>query len=209
VDQALSYKITAPGQAERRDPGATRTVLVEQLEIADLDTFMRRILAEAAAEPPMSRTLLRRDYETALNLLQRASEAVPILLQQCQALDTELREVRQQSEKDLHAANKVTDQWHQLALALKAKIDENDREITALRERIEAAEARFAAGEQQADAVRQQASTAIGIATLFHDRIVEAFGVGSQAHAAMDLLAKGGLDGRPGASDEQADRPAD
>ncbi len=172
-------------------------MVVEGLSIPDLDSFMRRIFSEAADQrepPPGPRALLRRDYETALNLLQRASDAFPVLMRQCQKLENEIRQLRVQAQADLNAANQVTDQWHQLALALKAKVDENEVEIARLKQRIEAAEERMAAGQQHADAVQQQASVAIGITTLFHDKIVEAFGVGSQAHAALDLIAKGGLE---------------
>jgi hypothetical protein len=188
------------GRGDAREttiPALTRKVT----QLPGLDTFMQRVFEQSspdgsALDEVGAQTLLRRDYETAFNLLQRASEAFPVLMRQCQRLEGEVRQIRVQAKADITAANGVTEQWHQLAMALKDKLDESERELAATRQRLSVAEMQMASDRRQADDAEHQASIAIGITTLFHDKIVEAFGVGSQAHSALDLVARGEVERR-------------
>lgn len=141
--------------------------------------------------------LMRRDYETAFMLLQRASDAFPALLRHCQQLETEINHLRADRQAEVQDARGETQQWQQIALAMKMHIEENEHQIALLRKRLEAAEERLEAGQSMTQAAEQQASLAIGITTLFHDKIIDAFGVGSAAHAALDTVAQGGLGPEP------------
>lgn len=142
-------------------------------------------------------SLRRRDYETAFTLLQRASDAFPVLLRHSQQLEAEISHVKADLQADLESARGETQQWQQIALALKMHIEENEQQIALLRKRLAAAEERLEAGQSLAHEAEQQASLAIGITTLFHDKIIDAFGVGSAAHTALDTLAQGGLNPEP------------
>lgn len=137
--------------------------------------------------------LMRRDYETAFTLLQRASDAFPALLRHCQQLEAEISHLRADREADVQDARGETQQWQQIALTMKMHIEENEHQMELLRKRLEAAEERLEAGQSLTQAAEQQANLAIGITTLFHDKIIDAFGVGSAAHTALDTVAQGGL----------------
>ena len=138
---------------------------------------------------------MRRDYETALMLLQRASDAFPALLRHCQHLESEMRRADVEAQDDLRVAKGETQQWQQIAVAMKMHIEEREHQIALLRKRLAAAEERLAQGHSMAQAAEQQATVAMGITTLFHDKIIDAFGVGSPAHAALDAVAQGSIGG--------------
>ena len=140
-----------------------------------------------------SSSLSRRDYDTAFTLLQRASTTFPALLRHCQQLESELRRVRVEAASDLQSARGETQQWQQIAVAMKMHIEEGEHQIEILRKRLESAEERLAAGQSIVKAAEQQASFALGLTTLFHDKIIDAFGVGSPAHPTLDAVAQGAL----------------
>ena len=189
---ALSKNVI-DGRGDDRDPSGG--VPSRSVTLPDFDSFMQRVFEQTAngggRADPNDTSLLRRDYETAFNLLQRASEAFPVLMRRCERLEGEMRDVRSQAQAEIAAAHGVTDQWHQLAAALKEKYEESERELEGVRQRLLAAEAEVVAGRRQIVEAEHQASVAVGITTLFHDKIVEAFGVGSPAHVALDLIARG------------------
>lgn len=171
--------------------------------VPDFGSFLRQVFPEVrsaedgvlgglATRSPNA-VLLRRDYETAFTLLQRASDAVPALLRHCQQLEADIKHIRSQAQAEVQDARGETQQWQQIALAMKMHIEESDHQVALLRKRLAAAEERLQAGQTLTQAAEQQASLAIGITTLFHDKIIDAFGVGSAAHAALDTLAQGGL----------------
>lgn len=169
--------------------------------VPDFGSFLRQVFPEVrSAEDGMlgglathgpSAVLLRRDYETAFTLLQRASDAVPALLRHCQQLEAEVNHVQSEAQAALQDARGETQHWQQIALAMKMHIEESEHQIALLRKRLAAAEERLQADQSLTHAAEQQASLALGITTLFHDKIIDAFGVGSAAHAALDALARG------------------
>lgn len=198
----MSSKKTIPEAQESRTVVRAGTRLGEQAAVPDFGSFMRRVFPEDerpaehendGALVSTSRgavSLLRRDYETAFSILHRASEAFPALMRQCQMLEAEVRQMRMETEADLAAAGNEKLRWQQLAVALKNRLEDSDREIAQLRKRLESSEQRVVAGRQLASAAQQKASLAIGITTLFHDKIVESFGVGSPAHSTLDALMR-------------------
>lgn len=164
--------------------------------VPDFGSFMRQIFPDGRmgdAQRGQPAQLTRRDYETALTLLHRASEAFPALLRHCQQLEADMRRVRADADADVRAAQSDTHQWQQVALAMKMHIEEAEHQIAVMRKQLQVAEERLAAGQNLATAAEQQASLAIGITTLFHDKIIDAFGVGSPAHATLDAVAQGAL----------------
>lgn len=170
----------------------------------DFSSFMRLVFPEGAAGAGRetgaltttgwsSSSLVRRDYETALTLLQRASETFPALLHHCQQLESDLRRLRIDAEGEIAAAKGESQRWRQIAVAMKMHIEESEHQVEILRKRLDAAEERLAAGQTITKAAERQASLALGITTLFHDKIIDAFGVGSPAHATLDAVARGPL----------------
>ena len=199
----MSSKKSIPEPHESRTVVRTRSSLGDQAP--DFGSFMRRVFPEderhdtegtdgaLVATSRSAVSLLRRDYETAFSILHRASEAFPVLMRQCQVLEAEVRQVRTEAEADLAAAGSEKLRWQQLAVALKNRLEDSDREIAQLRKRLESSEQRVVAGRQLASAAQHKASLAIGITTLFHDKIVESFGVGSPAHSTLDGLMRDAL----------------
>lgn len=199
--------MTANGIGGEDGQRRERTMLAADARLAtavpDFGSFLRQVFPEVrGAEEGMAGglatrssngVLLRRDYETAFTLLQRASDAVPALLRHSQQLEADITHVRSEGQAAVQDARGETQQWQQIALAMKMHIEENEHQIALLRKRLTAAEERLEAGQSLTQAAEQQASLAIGITTLFHDKIIDAFGVGSAAHAALDTLAQGSL----------------
>ena len=196
-DLALSFqKQVHDLDAKPETPGAVPPA-EDRPAAPDLGSFMRRVFrdpADAQGGPPKV-ALLRRDYEMAFDLLTRASSAFQVLMARCQQLEAEIRQVKDQAWADVDAANQVKKQWQQLAATLKMHLEDSDSQLTALKQRIEASEARVAAEQEAAQAAEQHAAVAIDLTTLFHDKIVAAFGIGSPAHSALDAVATGTVHG--------------
>ena len=181
-----------------------RQLSLEHRGLPDVRSVDDGVLGALTTRGPGA-ALMRRDYETAFTLLQRASDAFPSLLRHCQELEAELDRVRADRQAEVQDARGETQQWQQVALAMKMHIEENEHQIGLLRKRLAAAEERLEAGQTLTEAAEQQASFAIGITTLFHDKIIDAFGVGSAAHAALDTLAQGRLGPEPPAGSRVKD----
>ena len=103
-----------PGEDGKR---AERTAIARDAagpaHVPDFGSFLRQVFpGSPGLEPasiaglsrPGSAGAMRRDYETAFNLLQRASDSFPVLLRQCQQLEAEVRRVRQEADADVRAA---------------------------------------------------------------------------------------------------------
>ena len=125
--------------------------------VPDVGSFLRQVFPEARSTEGgvpgglttrgPSAALMRRDYDTALTLLQRASDAFPALLRHCQQLEAEIGHLRADMEADAQNARGETQQWQQIALAMKMHIEENEHQIGLLRKRLAAAEERLEAGQ--------------------------------------------------------------
>lgn len=176
-----------------------RQPVLEHQDLPDIGSGEDGVVGALTTRGPGA-ALMRRDYETAFTLLQRASDAFPSLLRHCQQLEAEINRLQADRQAEVQNARGEMQQWQQVALAMKMHIEENEHQIALLRKRLAAAEERLEAGQTLTQAAEQQASLAIGITTLFHDKIIDAFGVGSAAHAALDTLAQGGLGPEPPAT---------
>ena len=163
--------------------------------LPDLGTFMRHVFhsTASAADDGSGGTALSRNYETAFDLLARASEAFQLLSDRCQQLEAELRGVKEKAWADVEAASDTTKQWQQLASALKMHLEDSEQRVGVLKDKLKDAEARLAEARERAGTADQQAASAMDLTIRFHDKIVAAFGIGSQAHASLDALAKGTL----------------
>lgn len=180
------------GEDGERQAHPVTTVTPRNGAAPDFGSFMRQVFPDGSGDGGATVTalwgalppaLVRRDYDVALTLVKRAAEAIPALLRHCQQLETDLRRIRAEAAADLEAANGEVQQWQQIAVAMKMHIEENEHEIALMRKRVMAAEERLTTGHTIA---QQQAHRAMEITTMFHDKIVDAFGVGSPAHAALD-----------------------
>ena len=72
-------------------------------------------------------------------------------------------------------------------------LEDSEHRVGLLKEKVRDVEARLIEARDRAGASELQAASAMDLTIRFHDKIVAAFGIGSQAHASLDALAKGTL----------------
>ena len=170
----------------------------------DMEVLMRNFLQKTPTERSESRasnsdigkTLPKRDIDTAVNLLEHASQALEALAIQCQRLEQEYEASKKQAEAQANDQEQALEQWRQLASGLKAQLEQADQRLerlkakqgadesraAALEARALAAEARVADLEQASMAAAEHAAMAENLSTQLHDKIVNAFGSGSRVH---------------------------
>ena len=135
-----------------------------------------------------------RDFDTAVELLERAARAFDLLIDRCQTLEQELDSANAQARAHAAEQAETIEQWERLASGLKAQVDVADSSATALKARCEAAEVRASAAEQRATALERasaagHAAIAEQLSTKLHDKVVAAFGIGSRAHPVLEAVA--------------------
>ncbi len=137
----------------------------------------------------------RRDFDTAAELLDRASQAFDLLINRCQALEHDLEDANEGARARATEQDEMIEQWKRLASGLKAQIDTSEQAAAALKVRCETAEARAAAAEQKVVALERasrqaaaHAATADQLSTKLHDKVVAAFGIGSRAHPVLEAV---------------------
>ena len=177
------------------------TVPVEQPEI---DVLMRRFFDQSRgeldnavpSEPSAFSATSPRNFNMAAEILDRASQAFDVLIGRCQRLEHDLEHETERASAHAGAQNEAIEQWKRLASGLKVQIDGLDRDISTLKRRSDAAEARAIKAEQKAAALQQAATQAIEhaasaerLSTKLHDKVVTAFGLGSRAHPVLEAVA--------------------
>ncbi len=164
-------------------------------KVPDIGGFMLQVFPELnGSAMPTKAVLERRDYEAAFDLLARVADAFQLMGERCQTLEEEIRTVQRQASDSVNAAEDETKRWQHLASTLKSHLEDGERRLADMTQRVKVAESRLAAGQELVMAAEQHASAAIDLTTLFHDKIVAAFGAGSKAHAALAFVAKPGAD---------------
>lgn len=162
-------------------------------EAPDLSGFMLQVFPELSGSAiPARANLGRRDYEAAFDLLARVADGFQLMAERCQSLEEEIRTVQRHASDSVKSAEGETKRWQHLATTLKTHLDDCEKRLAEMAQRVKVAESRLAAGQELVMAAEQHASAAIDLTTLFHDKIVAAFGAGSKAHAALALVAPSG-----------------
>lgn len=130
----------------------------------------------------------RRDFNAAIELIEKASEAIDVLQARCRQLQTEIKEVRERSRLEVEAAESIAAEWQTLARATKAQLDDCENRLALTKQAADAAEARAEQTKERLESVQHLASEEAEQSARFHDKIVSAFGVGSRVHTALDEL---------------------
>lgn len=191
IDHLATYEATTPATAEQ----AEVDLLLERFfgngqgQDGDRTTFGLISATELDAHP-------RRDFDTAFELLGRASQAFDLLISRCQILDHDLDDANERLRVQAVEKDETIEQWKRLASGLKAQAQAAKRDASALRGRCETAEARATAAERKLETLRhvsnevaERAAAADTISTKLHDRVVAAFGRGSRAHPVLEAIA--------------------
>ena len=131
---------------------------------------------------------LEADNDLALELVTRAASTIDILQSRCHQLEANANDLRERLKTETETAERVIKDWERLATAMKTQLQDCETRISGLQQRLEAAEARAEAGETRAEAAEQQATIGEEIASSFREKIISAFGSGSQAQAAMEAV---------------------
>lgn len=168
--------VERPVEALAHKPGIHLGIPARAAHDADLDSLMRVALRDSSQRG--ARDLpnrARRDYDTAFDLMHRASEALEILQHRCEQLEAVAKEISERASQDIEAADRTAKQWERIASDLKDRVDEMEKLLAAEQQRAEAAERR--------------ASVDGELATRLHDNIISSFGIGSRAHTALTSAA--------------------
>lgn len=146
----------------------------------------RNYRATSREEPEEPET----DNDVAFTLVTRAANTIDILQNRCNQLETDAAELRNRLKTETETAERVIKDWERLATAMKTQLQECETRIAGLQERLEAAEARAEAGESRARDAERQASLEEEISSSLREKILLAFGSGSQTQAAIEAVVK-------------------
>ena len=155
-----------------------------------LGTIDFRQIARRAALPPaiVPQSATPTPPRTALELLAEVSEALPAVLARCRALEAALATSRETGRAELEAANEVIREWQGIAETTRAQLEAADDNATALRHRAEAAEATLEVVRGDVDRAQQAAAEAECLSSLFEEKVMAAFGVGTPGHSIMESV---------------------
>lgn len=152
-----------------------------------------RVAAERPASPvtrprPLTVERDRQLPDVALGLLSEVSSALPALMQRCRTLETELATSQEQAGVELRALKEVAREWQRVANVLKAQVEQLQQDATGLRARAEAAEQETATVKGSVDKMQHAAAEAECLTLLFQNKVIAAFGAGSESHAILQSV---------------------
>lgn len=185
--------------ARHREPADA----VRPAEAHEIDSMMRHLFGqhradgvEAEAPAAVQPARPRRDFDTACELLERASQAFDLLMGRCQTLEAELEGADARARAQGIEQAETLDRWQRLAVGLKSQLADAERAAAAAKTRCDAAEAHAAQAEAKIAALERASAQAAGhaalaesLSTKLHDKVVSAFGIGSRAHPVLEAVA--------------------
>ena len=131
-----------------------------------------RVVASAVREPRVDPRMPEpAPSGDSLNLLDRASKSVVFLLERYRQLEEHVRQLDAWSKAQIQAAEAAATRWQDAAAESDRKVQDMQRSFDSLTRRAETA-------EQQLQRERQALSA-------LQERIISAFGFGSEAHDAL------------------------
>lgn len=155
----------------------------------DLRHLARRISAipaPVAASPPSPSPRVKSD--TALDLLGEVAAALAALMNRCQTLEEGIAATKEQARLDVEAAQDVAREWQEVATTLKGQITGADRALSSMRQRAEAAEHELALTQAVVDQSQKAAAEAECLTSLFQDKVIASFGIGSAGHSILESV---------------------
>jgi hypothetical protein len=121
---------------------------------------------------PMTRKAERPpENETSLDLLDRASKSMSFILNRYKQLEAHVKQVDSWSNAQIQAAEAESARWREAAVQAEKRLEECQRSLDIMVRRAESAEQCM---KRDKDAL-----------TILQDRIIKAFGFGSEAHDAI------------------------
>ncbi len=131
------------------------------------------VAKEESAVVPMSRRTERvTEGDTSLDLLDRASKGMSFILTRYKQLEDHVKQVDSWANAQIQAAEAAATQWQEAAAVAERRLEEAQRTLEIMVRRAESAEQCM---HRDKEAL-----------TILQDRIVEAFGFGSDAHDALN-----------------------
>ena len=111
------------------------------------------------------------EKESSLDILDRASKGMNFLLGRYKQLEDHVKQVDAWSQAQIQAAEAAAARWQESATAAEKRLEECQRTLDIMVRRAEAAEQSMHRDKESL--------------TILQDRIVQAFGFGSEAHDAL------------------------
>ncbi|MGI3903261.1 MAG: hypothetical protein ACRYGP_13520 [Janthinobacterium lividum] len=147
-------------------------------------------------KPPAPPATSPRDFDTAAEILDRASQAFDILIGRCQRLEQALEQEAERASAHATEQDEAIEQWKRLASGLKAQTEALEQETATLKQRCVAAESRADQAEARVTSLGKASAQAAGQAAMaerlsikLHDKVVTAFGLGSRAYPVLEAIA--------------------
>jgi hypothetical protein len=112
--------------------------------------------------------------DESLNLLDRASKTVVFILGRYRQLEEHVRQLDAWSKAQIQAAEAAANRWQEAAADSERKTQEAQQQLAAMSRRVEIAERDLKRDKE-----------ALGV---LQDRIISAFGFGSEAHDALATI---------------------
>lgn len=140
----------------------------------------------AKAETPSA--AVQRNSHSAFDLLDQASNVIPVLMARCRQLESDLTASKEKARSDTEAAELVAQRYQTIIQELQSKIKGLQGELQALGERATQAESQNETIQITADRTRQHAAEAECLTALFHDKVMAALGNDSPAHAVLQAM---------------------
>ena len=155
----------------KRSPGPEAPAAAGQSEI---DLLMRRFFDQTQDEiakpvqskPPAPPATSPRNFDTAAEILDRASQAFDILIGRCRRLEQILEQEAERASAHAAEQDEAIEQWKRLASGLKVQVETSEREAAMLKQRCVAAEARATQAETRVTTLEKASAQAVGQAAL-------------------------------------------
>ena len=95
---------------------------------------------------------------------------------------------KEQARLDVESAQDVAREWQEVATTLKGQITQADRALSVMRQRAEAAEHELALTQAVVDQSQKAAAEAECLTSLFQEKVIASFGVGSAGHSILESV---------------------
>ncbi len=122
----------------------------------------------------------------ALELVNEVATALPTLMRRCQSLEKALSTTKEQARRDVETASAKAAEWQQKVGTLRTRVEQLESELAVLRQRAEAAEREVASIRATAEKSQRAAAEAECLASLFQEKVLTAFGVGTAGHSILE-----------------------
>ncbi len=128
------------------------------------------------------------NHNVALKLLDEVSSVVPVLVQENQALRLKLTIAKERAAIDIESARELACEWRKTAEEMELRANALEAQLKEFQERAERAEQAANADRELALKSTQDAAEAECLSSLFEDKVLSSFGIGSLFQTAMDKI---------------------